>query len=257
MIIDHKGQYWLTNFSAKKRSNNVVYSDHYPVMLVLDMSFKVSKPQRTSQFNFKDPAGQMKFVNMTENNTNLSKIFSTQNAFEQQVSCFEKTMNSIFHQTFPKIRDKKRKFKEDDVGFLISKRKKLKLNMNSDNNDQAIEAVEEQIIAKTEHIYASRVFEAIGNITGEDGKFNNLGAWKELNKIDPNRKKHQSLPTAFKDKSGNLITNYESIKSHCLENIIKRLRIRPMHPELLKVEQRKIQLSKMRLVKARTRKTTP
>ena len=33
------------------------------------------------------------------------------------------------------------------------------------------------------HIYASRVFEAIGNITGEDGKFNNLGAWKEFNKI--------------------------------------------------------------------------
>ena len=30
-----------------------------------------------------------------------------------------------------------------------------------------------------------------------------------------------------------------------------------MHPELLKVEQRKIQLSKMRLLKARTRKTTP
>ena len=43
-------------------------------------------------------------------------------------------------------------------------------------NDQALEAVEEQIIAKTEHIYASRVFEAIGNITGEDGKFNNIGA---------------------------------------------------------------------------------
>ena len=83
-------------------------------------------------------------------------------------------------------------------------------------------------------------------------KFNNLGAWKELNKIDPNRKKNKLLPTDFKDKTGNLITNYESIKTHCLDNIIKRLRIRPMHPELVKIK-----LSKIRLLKARTRKTPP
>ena len=61
----------------RKRINNVVHSDHYPVMLLLDMSFKVCKPQ--------DPAGQLKFFNMTENNTNLFKIFSIHNAFEQQV----------------------------------------------------------------------------------------------------------------------------------------------------------------------------
>ena len=62
----------------------------------------------------------MEFFKMIENNTSLPQIFTTQNAFEQKVSCFEKTMNSIFHQTFPKICDRKRKFKEDDIGFLIS-----------------------------------------------------------------------------------------------------------------------------------------
>ena len=257
MQVDHKGQYWLTNFSAKKRKNTVTFSDHYPVILVLDMSFKIVKPKRESQFNFKDPVGQMKFFEMTEKNSKLSEIFSTQRAFEDQVASFEKNMNSIFHQVFPKIREKKRKFKEDEVGFLIAKRKKLTLNASSVENDQAVEEVEQMIITRTEHVYAERVFEAIGSITGEDGKFNNLGAWKELNKINPNRKKQQTMPCAFKDKFGNLLTNHDNIKNHCLNSILNRLRKRPMHPELMKLVKRKIQLSKLRLHKAKRNKTIP
>ena len=75
-------------------------------MLVLDMSFKVSKPKRVSQFNFKDPVGQMNFFKITERNNKLSNIFSTHGAFEDQVSHFKKSMNSIYHQIFPKIREK-------------------------------------------------------------------------------------------------------------------------------------------------------
>ena len=98
-------------------------------------------------------------------------------------------MNSIYHQSFPKIRERKRKFTEDDIGFLTEQRKKLKLNSSSDSNERHIEDIEEQILAKTEDIYAKRVIEAIGNMTGEDGKVNNMGAWRHLNKVDPNRKK--------------------------------------------------------------------
>ena len=73
------------------------------------MSFSMSKPLRTSHFNFKDPQGQQKFFNMTNMNPKLSKIFSTKDAFT------------------------------------------------------------------TEDTYAERVFETIGDITGEDGKVNNMG----------------------------------------------------------------------------------
>ena len=92
---------------------------------------------------------------------------------------------------------------------------------------------------------------------GEDGKINNLGAWRELNKIDPNRKKQHSRPVAFKDFKGNLLTNHENIKKYCLQSIIKRFRQRPMHPQLIKLEQRKIKLSKLRLKKAKRNKTVP
>ena len=109
MKIDHDGQYWLTNYSSKRKVNKVTHSDHFPVILALDMSFKVAKPQRTSQFNFKDKYGQMNFFEMTDKNKKLSEIFSTQTTFENQVSMFEKTMNSIYHQSFSKIREKKTK----------------------------------------------------------------------------------------------------------------------------------------------------
>ena len=257
MKIDHDGQYWLTNYSSKRKVNKVTHSDHFPVILALDMSFKVAKPQRTSQFNFKDKYGQMNFFEMTDKNKKLSEIFSTQTTFENQVSMFEKTMNSIYHQSFSKIREKKRKFKEDDVGFLIEKIKKLKSNPSSEENTKALENVEDLIIEKTEQTYAERVFEALGNITGEDGKVSNMGAWRQLNKIDPYRKKKQVLPMSFKDKYGNLITNYDNIKEHCLTNILHRLRKRQMHPELLILEQRKLKLSRMRLLMAKRRKTAP
>ena len=133
----------------------------------------------------------------------------------------------------------------------------MKLKEDSEENDKAIEEVEEKIIAKTEHIYADRVFKALGSITGEDGKINNLGAWRELNKIDPNRKKQHPRPVAFKDFRGNFLTNHENIKMHCLSSILKRLRKRPMHPQLMELEKRKIKLSNLRLQKAKKRKTVP
>ena len=65
------------------------------------------------------------------------------------------------------------------------------------------------------------------------------------------------MPLAFKDKYGNLITNNENIKNHCLSEIVNRLRKRKIHPELVKMEQRKLGLSKMRLLRAKRRKTEP
>ena len=137
---------------------------------------------------------------------------------------------------------KKRKFKEDEIGYLIEKRKQLKTNPRTDNNKQAIYEIEENIIQKTEDNYAERVLEALGTITGEDGKICHMGAWRQLSKINPNKKKQILFPTAFKDKFGNLITNKENIKNHCLTDILKRLRKRPVHPEIVVLKQRKLLL---------------
>ena len=56
---------------------------------------------------------------------------------------------------------------------------------------------------------------------------------------------------SFEDNHGKLITNYESIKKHCLTHMSYRLAKRQMHPELLELEQRKLKLSRMRLKKGK------
>ena len=141
--------------------------------------------------------------------------------------------------------------------MMLGSSLKKKLIPISEENIKAIDKIEEQILEKTEETYAERVFEAIGNMTGEDGKVTNLGAWRQLNKINPTQKKKQVLPMSFQDNQGNLITNYESIKKHCLTSILYRLRKRQIHPELLGLEQRKLKLSRMRLRRARKRTTIP
>ena len=257
MKVDHEGKFTLTNFNAKKRLNRTVNPDHFPVILTLDLSIPIVKPERKSHFNFKDTEGQVKFFDMTDKNSQLAKIFTTGNTFKQQVAQWEKRIKSIFHQTFPKIRQKKRKFKEDEVGFLLEKRKKLKFNSKTSNNEKEIESIEDKIIEKTEETYAKRVKDALGDITGEDGGVNHYGVWKQIQQINPNKKKQPQIPIAFKDNKGNLITNHDAIKDFALNDIMERLRKRPMHPELTNLEKMKIKLSKMRLRKARKRKTPP
>ena len=136
-------------------------------------------------------------------------------------------------------------------------RKKLKQNPVSTENEQKIDEIEEKIIDTTDEEYAKRIVQALGNITGENGKLNNTGVCKQLNQINPHLKKLKQVPTAFKDEKGNLITNHENIKTHCLKSIVNRLRKRPMHPELVKLQKRKIKLSKIRLKRAMKRKTPP
>jgi hypothetical protein len=194
---------------------------------------------------------------MTDNNKKLAETFATNISFKSQIARFEKNINSIFHQTFPKIREKKRKFKEDEVGYLIEQRKKLKLNQSSPENDKMVENIEDMIIDKTEQKYAKEIFEAIGHITGEDGELNNNGVWKQIQIINPNKKKRQQIPTAMKDKKGNLITNQEALKKLALDDIKERLRKRPIHPELKKLEIQKKRLAKMRLKIAQKKKTPP
>ena len=78
--------------------------------------------------------------------------------------------------------------------------------------------------------------------------------WNEMERINPNRKKQQQIPTTLKDKKGNLITNQETIKEFALTAIVQRLRKRPIHPELTNMDKMKIKLAKIRLKKASKRK---
>ena len=254
MEVNHDGKYKLTNFKAKKYKGKVTETDHNPVMLVLDLSIPPIKPERISFRNMKDSAGQMNFFDMTNNSNKIRDSFSTNKTFEHEIALWDKRVKSCIYQTFPKIRHKKRKFKEDEVGYLIEKRKRLRLNENTPENDTKLDQIEEEIIEKTETKYVNKIKEALEDITGEDGKKNENGIWKTIKRIFP--KNTASKPLALKDERGNLITGYEGIKKFSLESMVKRLRKRPMHPNLKQLEIRKKRLARMRL-KIASRKKTP
>ena len=195
----------------------------------------------------------MLFHDMTDNTSKLTEAISTVWTFKNQVARWDKQVKSFIYQAFPKIRNRKRKFKEDEVGFLLEKRKKLKLVQATSKSEQDIEEVETRIVEKTEFKYAQLVKETIGGITGEDGNINTNGLWKKTRKIFPKNK--GQILIALEDKKGNLITNYNSITNLALDEIVERLRQRPIHPNLRSLEKSKTKLAKLRLKIVKRRKS--
>ena len=115
--------------------------------------------------------------------------------------------------SFPTIRHRKRKYKENEVGTLLETRKKLKLMASTAKRDDEIEDIETKIAAKTEEKYSNLIRETLEDINGEDGRINGNGVWKATRRIFPKHK--ENTPVAFNDKHGNLITGYEAIKKIC------------------------------------------
>ena len=124
MKIDHERKYGLSNFNSKKTVGKVTIPDHHPVLLTLDMTIPASKPNRTSHLNFRDSQGQMLFHDMPDDTSKLTEAISTVGTFKEQVTKWDKQVKSFIHSAFPKIRNRKRKFKDDEVGFLLEKKKK-------------------------------------------------------------------------------------------------------------------------------------
>ena len=90
----------------------------------------------------------MLFHHMIENTNELTEIFSTPMTFQSQVEVWERKLKSIMYTSFPKIRHRKRKFRFDEVGHLIEKRIKLRLDPVTPQNEKEIEEIEEELVLK-------------------------------------------------------------------------------------------------------------
>ena len=108
-------------------------------------------------------------------------------------------------QSFPKIRNRKRKLKEDEVGFLLERRKKLREKTPTVETENEIKKVELEIVANIEQKYADIVNDTLGGITGEDGKINGNSLWKQTRNFFPKHK--DPIPMALEDGKGNVVTN--------------------------------------------------
>ena len=71
--------------------------------------------------------GQKRFFEITNDSEKLRECFKSEDMFLNQASRFEKTLNGVFHQSFEKIRGKKRKQDKSEVEDYLKERKRLKI----------------------------------------------------------------------------------------------------------------------------------
>ena len=112
MFIDEKRISPLTNYSRTMRSNKVTETDHNKMELYISIKAPTVKPDREVLFNFKTKYGQQIFQNVSSNSDTIKNCFKTDRHLEEQAITFQRELNNLFHQSFQKIRGRKRKMKK-------------------------------------------------------------------------------------------------------------------------------------------------
>ena len=221
-------------------------TDHAKIELDLNLKFEVQKPFRNEAYNYKSTEGQTYFKSITSNTDELSACFKSNEPFQKQVKKWEHMLRSHVVKSFPKIRSRKRKFCETEIGRLLEERKKLKQNEHLENDfDVKVSGIDTEIANKIGDKYRTQIYETMGHIKGDDGAISQNGIWKAKNIIIPNDK--SSIPVALKDKQNNKISDPEGIKQLCLDEILERLRHRKIHPDLRELQRLKEILCQKRI----------
>ena len=258
MLVDEKGEHQLSNFQGKQHKYKVTESDHAKVELKLNLEFQIMKPVRNEVYNFKSEDCKAYFNHLTTNTRKFSMCFQNKHVFTEQIKQWQKNLKTCIIQSFPKIRSRKRKFAETHIGQLLEERKRIKLELiTNPSTEKATEKseIDAKIAKETELEFMKKVKETLGHITGDDGSINTNGIWKAKQNLIPKHK--ETKPVALKDNKGNMITSPEGIKTLCLDEMIERLRHRPIHPELVQLQFMKEKLCHQRINIAKHIKTKP
>ena len=258
MHVDEKGEHQLSIFNGIRHNKKVTESDHAKIELSLNIQFPRARPARIEEHNFRSNECQKYFQEITTNTRKLSMCFQNKKSFSEQIHQWQRNLRGCIFQAFPKVRSRKRKFIESEVGKLLEERKRVKLDLSagySEEKEHYKNEIEDRISKATEYDFMKKVQETLGHIKGDDGGINTNGLWKAKNNLIPKDKLHN--PVALFDKKGNLITNPEGIKQLCLEEMVERLRHRKIKPDLIQLQHLKEKLCKKRLELAEHKKSEP
>ena len=160
MHVDEQGEHQLSNFNGIKHNQKVTESDHAKVELILNIQFPQARPTRNEAYNYKSEECQKYFYNLTTNTRKLSMCFKNTQTFSDQVKEWERNLKSCIIQSFKKIRSRKRKFCETEVGKLLEDRKRIKLELKTDptdHNETKKKEIERKISEVTEVEYMRKI----------------------------------------------------------------------------------------------------
>ena len=231
MFIDEKLESPLTNFSNLIRGKKITETYHNKLELFLSITVPLIKPRREELFNFKTKHGQFLFNTHSSNSKTLQNCFKTDRNPEDQASTFNKEINSIFHQSFQKIRGKKRKRENQEIDQLLNKRKLIKfeatnpLNKTAQNQLEEVDKTIAKLISDQNRNKINKIFQ---NIANSDDSCNTLGMWKQVKKIFPKTLKY--VPSGIKNHLGKIVTKTSAVKKIIMQKYKIRLKNRPCIP---------------------------
>ena len=257
MVVDEKNLYSLTNFHPAKQGRKVKISDHNPLIMELNLKSSQRKSERLELFNFKNEECQKTFHSLTNETRRFNDCFDNDLPFKEQAKNWELALNSIFHQSFTKVRITEHKVKETEISSLLEKRKQLKLRINKGNEDldDELEVLERKIANECEKENRDKVTENLSSFGENQLAVNTNGMWNVKRKIFP--KNAQTKPTGKKNARGQIITSPEGLKLLYLETYKHRLRHRPIHQDLKEIKILKETLFYLRLQVAKETSSKP
>ena len=255
MVIDENREFCLSNFGQMKKNRRVIETDHNTIFADFDITLPKRKPERIELFNLRNKTCQEKFTEETRVNTELIKCFENELPLEIQSKNWLKLFNSILHKCFRKVRvaqnSGKNKLKSDLIQERIDMINEEKITIDEDIKAKMnirIKEIEEKIGDEIAESYYKEIIDTIEALGGDHHNLNGSGRselWKLLKRKVP--KNAPIIPIGKKDKAGNLITNYEGLKSLYLTTYMNRLRNRPIKEKYQEIKNMKEELFEMRL----------
>ena len=259
MEVDEEKKFVLSRYGKKNGLQVKKDSDHNTLILYMNISYFMKKPDRIELFNFKNKQCQAEFFKDCENSTELTECFNDEDkTFKNQSNLWFKTLQSKFHKSFKKIRCTSKRM-ETEISKLLDKRKSLiqKLKLSEEEEKQAVSDelrnVENDISDLTSEENRLKVIDNFKSLASMDGSTNTMGVWKIKKKVFP--KCSESLPFAKKDCNGKLISSQKELKKLYLDTFTHRLRHRPISEDFKYLKTLKEELCNKRLKVARTRKS--
>ena len=121
MIVDEKKNYALTRYFKKNGVNCRKDIDHNTLVLDMKITIEKMRKERTEVFNFRNSECQKVFHQITNQSEKLINCFDNNQTLSQQCNKWFKEFNSIFHQSFKKIR-MGGKIKETEFSSLMKRK---------------------------------------------------------------------------------------------------------------------------------------
>ena len=250
MVVDEDKLYALSNYKTVKGKSYKKDSDHNTTYLELSVNIPKIRAERREIFNFKNIECQDKFFDITNNTLKLTNCFNTDEPVREQGKRWFKNLNSLFQQTFKKVRITSVQ-KDTRVSKLFKRRLSLIQELKVANEDKheelqnELDEIEEEISKEVSKDTRDKIIENFKTLAETDGSTNVNGMWNLKRKIFPKHSK--PLPVAKVNVEGRLVTSQGELKDLYLETFQHRLRHRPIKDDLRYLQSLKEELSRKRL----------